>query len=79
MAAFDFAFKKMIEAFLERIRVFAAFMFLLFVAGAVFGFIATTVLDPVIIVIPAALGLIAYYNTTFAVISLILLIIFFLI
>ena len=78
----DAWFNKIQEYIGQKISTFIAFLFFLFTLGAVFG--AITILRfpeyaPFMIIAPAVLGLLAYYNRTIATIAFALLIILFII
>lgn len=53
----------------QSISTFAASIFLIFTMGAVFGHLFTQT-NPNLLVVPAVLGVLAYYNRAFAVIAL---------
>lgn len=62
----------------ETLKSFIAFLFLLLAVGAAYGFFVTlkhTEIAPLLVILPAVLGLIAYYNKTFAIAIFVLLII----
>lgn len=75
-------FSKIVGYTTTQISRFVAFLFLLFFLGAVYGLIVAgrdTELKTYLIIAPAVLGLIAYYDRGFAVLLFILLIVFFVI
>ena len=53
----------------QSISTFSASLFLIFTLGAVFGHLLTRT-NPNLILIPAVLGVLAYYNRGFAIIGL---------
>ena len=62
-------FNKLDNYFTGKIAAFVAFLFFLFTVGAVFGAVSVWKLPglaPYIIMVPAFLGLIAYYSRGFA-------------
>ena len=70
----DSAFQKILNYVGKQISNFVAFLFLLFTAGIAFGMYVThnyPEYSGLFILIPALLGLVAYYNRTVAIIALI--------
>ena len=66
----DSAFKRILDYVGKGIQTFVAFLFFIFAAGAIFGYLVILGKLPYgefLIILPAALGLIAYYNRMFAV------------
>jgi len=75
----DSWYEKIMNYLSERVSSFVAFLFFLFTVGAFFGLTVASKwphLSPWIILVPAVLGLIAYYNRAFATIVFFLLVIF---
>ncbi len=79
----DDLFGKIVDYVSGGIATFVAFLFLLITLGAIFGALvvahAGTVggIVPFILIAPAALGVLAYYNRDFAIAIFILLLLFF--
>jgi len=79
----DNLFNKIIDYVQGGIATFVAFLFLLITIGAIFGALvvshAGTIggIVPFILIAPAALGVLAYYNRDFAVAIFIILVLFF--
>jgi len=75
----DSWYEKIMGYITNRISSFVAFLFFLFAIGAVFGICVAMRwphLASWIVIIPAVIGLIAYYNRTFATVMFFLLLVF---
>lgn len=78
----DSLFEKFANYITERISTFVAFLFFLFTAGAVYGAIVMSKsvgYGTYLLIIPAALGLIAYYHRGASLVLFVLFLIFFVI
>lgn len=67
----DSLFEKVSDYISGTIRIFAAFLFLLFGLGAVYGALLAP-LNPFFVLVPLILAIIAYYSRDFAVIVIII-------
>ncbi len=75
----DSWYEKIMGYITNRVSSFVAFLFFLFTLGAFFGLAVATKaphLAPYFVIVPALLGLIAYYNRTFATVMFLLLLVF---
>ena len=79
----DNIFGKIVDYIQGGIATFVAFLFLLITIGAIYGALVVTHsggiqgIAPILLITPALLGFVAYYNRDFAVAIFILLILFF--
>lgn len=78
----DDLFNKVIDYVQGKIATFVAFLFLLITIGAIYGAVVvshpgTEAISPFLVIAPAIMGFIAYYNRDFAVFLFILLFLFF--
>lgn len=66
----DNLFDRILKYITTGIQRFVAFLFFLFTAGAVYGIFitrASPAAQPFLLIAPAAVGLLAYYNRAFAI------------